>query len=105
VYSVGRALAVPRYPTALAHGASTPLQALDHVGHLGLSDALSWPGLLELEAVRIFATAMSNDLCPRYFHQRNLASGNAGALDVPDRYDCGLSLHSEQVRVDPRATR
>jgi hypothetical protein len=40
-FSVGRALAVPRYPTALAYGASTPLQALDHAGRLGLSDALS----------------------------------------------------------------
>jgi hypothetical protein len=77
--------------------------ALDHVGHLGLSDALSWPRLLELEAVRIFATASRGVRPGTAGDNRHLRSRTRSTS--PDRYRLGLRLHREQGRVDPRATR
>jgi hypothetical protein len=84
-FAVGPALAVPRYPTALAYATATPVQALDHVRHLGLTEATSWPELVDLEAGRIFATVMSNDPCPHYFHQSNLATGRGDESDAGGR--------------------
>jgi len=105
-FAVGPALAVPRYPTMLAYGAATPAQALDHVRHLGLTDATSWEELLDLEANRIFATVMSNDPAPHYFHQSNLAAG--GPLDAPDvggpvfyvLLDAVLALYQRYLTAD-----
>jgi len=76
-FHVGSALAIPRYPTLLAYAAATRDQTLDHLRHLGLIDVSSWPELLAIEAARIFITVMSNDPRPHYFHQSNLAAGDA----------------------------
>jgi hypothetical protein len=78
-FTVGPALAVPRHPTALGYAAATPAQALDQARHQGLTESTSWRQLVDLEAARIFAAVMSNDPCPHYFHQSNLASGNGHA--------------------------
>jgi hypothetical protein len=74
---VGSALAIPRHPTLLAYAAATREQTLDHLRHLGLIDGRSWPDVLAVEAARIFTTVMSNDPRPHYFHQSNLAAGDA----------------------------
>ena len=76
-FLVGSALAVPRHPTLLAYAAATRDQTLDQLRHLGLVDVPSWPDVLAAEAARIFTTVMSNDPLPHYFHQSNLAAGDA----------------------------
>jgi hypothetical protein len=76
-FEVGCALAVPRHPTLLAYAAATGDQTLDHLRHLGLTDVPSWPDVVAVEAARIFTIVMSNDPRPHYFHQSNLAAGDA----------------------------
>jgi hypothetical protein len=76
-FAVGSALAVPRHPTLLAYAAATREQTVDHLRHLGLIDVSSWPEVLAAEAARIFTAVMSNDPRPHYFHQSNLAAGDA----------------------------
>ena len=76
-FLVGSALAVPRHPTLLAYAAATRDQTLDQLRHLGLIDTPSWPEVLATEAARIFTAVMSNDPRPHYFHQSNLAAGDA----------------------------
>ena len=76
-FVVGSALAIPRHPTLLAYAAATRDQTLDQLRHLGLIDVSSWPDVLAVEAARIFTAVMSNDPCPHYFHQSNLAAVDA----------------------------
>ena len=76
-FVVGPALAVPRHPTLLAYAAADRDQTLDYLRHLGLIHVSSWPDVLAAEAARIFTVVMSNDPRPHYFHQSNLAGGDA----------------------------
>jgi hypothetical protein len=76
-FAVGPALAIPRHPTLLAYAAATRDQTVDHLRHLGLIELASWSDVLAAEAARIFTTVMSNDPRPHYFHQSNLAAGDA----------------------------
>jgi hypothetical protein len=104
-FAVGPALAVPRHPTALGYAAATPAQALDQARQLGLTESTSWRQLVDLEAARIFAAVMSNDPCPHYFHQSNLASGKGRAPDGGGRVfytllDAVLALYQRYMSTD-----
>lgn len=68
----GGTLAVPRYPTALAHDVATADQLIDRLRHSGGATVGSWRQVVSAEARRIFAKALSNDPRPHFFHQSNL---------------------------------
>ena len=89
-FAVGPALAVPRHPTLLAYAAATRDQSVDHLRHLGLIEVASWSDVLAAEAARIFTTVMSNDPRPHYFHQSNLAAGDAPQAPSEGRLLYGL---------------
>ena len=102
---VGSALAIPRHPTLLAYAAATRDQTLDHLRHLGLIDVPSWPDVLAAEAARIFTTVMSNDPRPHYFHQSNLAAGDAAQAASDGRLfyallDAVLARYRRYVKPD-----
>jgi hypothetical protein len=104
-FLVGSALAIPRHPTLLAYAAATRDQTLDHLRHLGLIDVASWPDVLAVEAARIFTTVMSNDPRPHYFHQSNLATGDAAQAPSDGRLfyallDAVLARYRQYVKPD-----
>ena len=104
-FVVGSALAIPRHPTLLAYAAATRDQTLDHLRHLGLIDVPSWPDVLAAEAARIFTTVMSNDPRPHYFHQSNLAAGDAAQAASDGRLfyallDAVLARYRRYVKPD-----
>jgi len=68
----GGTLAVPRYPTALAHDVATADQLIDRLRQSGGATVGSWRQVVSAEARRIFAKVLSNDPRPHFFHQSNL---------------------------------
>ena len=71
-FVIGNALAIPRYPTALASDVATEDQLLDRLRSTNRVRAESWAQLVSTEARRIFAKVIGNDPRPHYFHQSNL---------------------------------
>jgi hypothetical protein len=71
-FFTGSALAIPRYPTALAHDVATPEQLLDRLRWAGQSAAQSWPEVVSVEARRMLTKLLGNDPRPHFFHQSNL---------------------------------
>ncbi len=77
-FVTGSALAIPRYPTALADDVATAEQLLDRLKSTGHAPDESWPQLLSREAKRILVKLLGNDPRPHFFHQSNLLpSGTA----------------------------
>ncbi len=77
-FVTGGALAIPRYPTALAHDVATAEQLLDRLESTGQAPDESWPQLLSREARRILVKVLGNDPRPHFVHQSNLLpSGTA----------------------------
>jgi hypothetical protein len=104
-FVVGSALAIPRHPTLLAYAAASRDQTLDHLRHLGLIDVPSWPDVLAVEAARIFTTVMSNDPRPHYFHQSNLAAGDAAQAPSDGRLfyallDAVLARYRRYIKLE-----
>jgi hypothetical protein len=76
-FFTGSALAIPRYPTALAHDVATPEQLLDRLRWAGQSAAQSWPEVVSVEARRMLTKLLGNDPRPHFFHQSNLIEHRA----------------------------
>jgi hypothetical protein len=78
-FVTGSALAIPRYPTALAHDVATAEQFLDRLRSTGRARDESWPQLVSVEARRILGKVLGNDPRPHYFHQSNLLTDGTDA--------------------------
>lgn len=76
-FVTGSALAIPRYPTALAHDVATAEQLIDRLRSTGRAGDESWSQLVSLEARRILSKLLGNDPRPHYFHQSNLLAHGA----------------------------
>jgi hypothetical protein len=101
-FLTGSALAIPRYPTALAHDVATPEQLLDRLRSTGHARDESWPQLASREARRILVKLLGNDPRPHFFHQSNLlANGTgengAGSSLVCELLDQVLSLYQSLI--------
>jgi hypothetical protein len=77
-FVTGGALAIPRYPTALAYDVATAKQLLDRLRSTGQAPDESWPQLIWREARRILVKLLGNDPRPHFFHQSNLLANENG---------------------------
>ena len=89
-FVTGSALAIPRYPTALAHDVATAEQLLDRLRSTGQAPDESWPQLLSREAGRILVKLLGNDPRPHFFHQSNLLPSGTGANGSSSSLVCEL---------------
>jgi hypothetical protein len=89
-FAIGSALAIPRYPTALAHDVATQDQVLDRLRSTGRMSAESWTDVVRAEARRIFAKVVGNDPRPHYFHQSNLVAARMGGNGSSSSLLCEL---------------
>ena len=89
-FAIGSALAIPRYPTALAHDVATEDQVLDRLRSTGRMPAESWTDVVRAEARRIFAKVVGNDPRPHYFHQSNLVAARPGGNGSSSSLLCEL---------------
>ena len=102
-FFTGSALAIPRYPTALAHDVATPEQLLDRLRWAGQSAAQSWPEVVSVEARRMLTKVVGNDPRPHFFHQSNLIEHRA-ASEAPrssllcELVDALLDLYHSLIR-------
>ena len=101
-FVTGGALAIPRYPTALAHDVATAEQLLDRLRSTGQAPDESWPQLISREARRILVKLLGNDPRPHFFHQSNLLANEngeegSGSSLVCELLDRVLSLYQSLV--------
>ena len=101
-FVTGSALAIPRYPTALAHDVATADQLLDRLRSTGHAPGESWPQLVSSEARRILVKLLGNDPRPHFVHQSNLlaiATGENGCSSslVCELLDRVLSLYQSLI--------
>jgi hypothetical protein len=89
-FVTGSALAIPRYPTALAHDVATAEQMLDRLRSTGQAPDESWPQLLSREARRILVKLLGNDPRPHFFHQSNLLPSGTGENGSSSSLGCEL---------------
>jgi len=82
-FVTGTALAIPRYPTALAHDVATAEQLLDRLRSTGHAPDESWPQVVSREATRMLVRLLGNDPRPHFFHQSNLLP--SGTDDIGSR--------------------
>jgi hypothetical protein len=101
-FVTGTALAIPRYPTALAHDVATAEQLLDRLRSTGDAPDESWPQLVSREARRMLVKLLGNDPRPHFFHQSNLLpsgtddNGSSSSL-VCELLDRVLSLYQTLI--------
>lgn len=89
-FVTGGAVAIPRYPTALAHDVATAEQLLDRLRSTGHAPDESWPQLVSREARRILIKLVGNDPRPHFFHQSNLLANGAGESGSSSSLVCEL---------------
>ncbi len=89
-FVTGGAVAIPRYPTALAHDVATAEQLLDRLRSSGHAPDESWPQLVSREARRILIKLVGNDPRPHFFHQSNLLANGAGENGSSSSLVCEL---------------
>jgi len=102
-FLTGGALAIPRYPTALAHDVATPEQLLDRLRSTGHSAARSWPEVASSEARRMLTKVLGNDPRPHFFHQSNLIENRtnqqaSGSSLLCELIDAVLDLYHSLIR-------
>ena len=89
-FVTGGVLAIPRYPTALAHDAATAEQLLDRLRSTGDASDQSWPQLVSKEARRILVKLLGNDPRPHFCHQSNLLPSGTGENGSSSSLVCEL---------------
>ena len=99
-FAVGDAIAVPRYPTALAWYAASEQQALDALRSAHAADPPgSWETLVIRESRRILTLLLGNDPRPHYFHQSNLAGADRPGI-MCALIDAVLGLYRRLIATD-----